>query len=503
MTTASGSSSQQFALLPKGLGSLCFVQIFSTLSFSVLYSSLVLYMTSSLGLSRIEANTLTGFFIAFNYGLHLIGGFIGGRYMSNRSLYSVGMVLLIIGCLILSLNTLPSLYIGLAFFLTGAGLNVTCLNCMVTQRFNKSHKEREQAFFYLYSAMNVGFFSGFTLSGILEKTANYPLLFIFGAIGNGIALFLVYRLWDTIGDVTTTLSQLSPQEQRKRKRLGLGFIVLMIPLILLLTHYSRLANQMMFMVGCLMMFVLLGLAFKRPIVAEKKKMLACILLMLAAFIFWTLYQIAPMGLTLFIKYNVHTTLFGYSISPQWVQNVNTIVIMLGGPLISGFLIRLRERGFAIALPTQFMGALFLIGVGFLVLTIGIGYASSQGLVNLNWVILSYVLQSIGELLISPVGYAMIGQLAPAKLQGVMMGTWMMVTGVSATLSNYFSNLMVSSSVSTNPLVTNESFSHVFSLLGWAAILAAVVLVMLSSYLNQLINDDKDSDLGEILDAEPA
>lgn len=502
MTTA-GSGSQQSAFLPKGLSSLCFVQIFSTLSFSVLYSSLVLYMTSSLGLSRVEANTLTGFFIAFNYGLHLIGGFIGGRYMSNRSLYSVGMVLLIIGCLILSLNTLSSLYIGLAFFLTGAGLNVTCLNCMVTQRFNENHKEREQAFFYLYSAMNIGFFSGFTLSGILEKTANYPLLFVFGAIGNGIALFLIYRHWHSLGDVTTALSQLSPQEQGKRKRLGMTFVALMIPLILLLTHHSRLANQMMFIVGCLMMFVLLGLAFKRPHAAEKKKMLACILLMLAAFIFWTLYQIAPMGLTLFIKYNVHTTMFGYTISPQWVQNVNTIVIMFGGPIVSSLLVRLRDKGFAIGIPTQFMSALFLIGVGFLVLTIGIGYASSQGLVNLNWVILSYMFQSIGELLISPVGYAMIGRLAPAKLQGVMMGTWMMVTGVSATLSNYFSNLMVGKSLSTNPLVTNEAFSHVFSFLGWSAILAAVVLVLLSSYLTRLISDDRDDDMGEILDAEPA
>ncbi len=502
MTTA-GSGSQQSAFLPKGLSSLCLVQIFSTLSFSVLYSSLVLYMTSSLGLSRIEANTLTGFFIAFNYGLHLIGGFIGGRYMSNRALYSVGMVLLIIGCLILSLNTLPSLYIGLAFFLTGSGLNVTCMNCMVTQRFNDNHKQREQAFFYLYSAMNVGFFSGFTLSGILEKTANYPLLFVFGAVGNVIALYLIYRQWGSLADVTTALSQLSEDKKSKRKRLGMVLVMLMIPLILLLTHYSKQANQVMFIVGCVMMLVLLTLAFARPVIAEKKKMLACILLMLAAFIFWTLYQIAPMGLTLFIKYNVHTTFLGYTISPQWVQNVNTIVIMFGGPLVSLLLVKMRDKGFAIGIPTQFIGALFLVGVAFLTLTVGIFYASSQGLVNINWVIASYVLQSLGELLISPVGYAMIGRLAPAKLQGVMMGTWMMVTGVAATLSNYFSNLMVGKSLSTNPLVTNEAFSHVFSFLGWSAILAAVVLVLLSSYLTRLISDDIDDDMGEILDAEPA
>ena len=73
-----------FARFPQGIGTLFFVQIFSTLSYSVLYSTLVLYMTHRLGFSKLEANTITGFFIAFNYGLHFLGGFFGGRLISNR-----------------------------------------------------------------------------------------------------------------------------------------------------------------------------------------------------------------------------------------------------------------------------------------------------------------------------------------------------------------------------------------------------------------------------------
>lgn len=497
--------SQLFANFPKGIGSLCLVQIFATLSFSVLYSTLVLYMTQKLGMSNVDANTITGFFIAFNFGLHLIGGYIGGRFISNRNLFSIGMVLLVLGCFVLSQANTTTLYVGLALFLTGSGLNVTCLNCMVTQRFdNNDHKTRERAFFLIYSAMNVGFFSGFTISGILEKSANYPLLFALGGIGNVIALLLVFKNWHLFKDTTTDLSKMAPEAQKKRKRVGLLMVLAMIPCILGLIHYATLANRFVMFVGAMVVVILATLSMQQPSEAAKKKMFAFILLMLASMVFWTLYQIAPMGLTLFVKHNVLATIWGVHITPQWVQNVNTIVIVIGGPLLSSAMMNLRERGVNVNIPAQFVVSLLLIGLAFVILTVGISYANAQGYVNLNWVILSYVLQSLGELLISPVGYAMIGQLAPNNLQGVMMGSWMMVTGVSATLSNYFSNMMVSDATTNNPLLTNGNFSHVFSLLGWSAIAASGLLLLLVPFIKRLI-DARDTDTveEEVLDAEPA
>ena len=103
---------------------------------------------------------------------------------------------------------------------------------------------------------------------------------------------------------------------------------------------------------------------------------------------------------------------------------------------------MRKNGVQINIPSQFAMALFFIGIAFVILPIGIAYANSEGMVNPGWIVASYVLQSIGELLISPIGYAMIGYLAPTSLQGVMMGMWMLNTGVGATLSSYSSNLMI-------------------------------------------------------------
>ena len=92
------SPKRLFAKAPEGTAVLFFIQIFATLGFAVLYSTLVLYATKHLQLSVKEATTLMGVFGAFNYGLHLFGGYLGGRFLSNRNLFVGGMVLQVIGC---------------------------------------------------------------------------------------------------------------------------------------------------------------------------------------------------------------------------------------------------------------------------------------------------------------------------------------------------------------------------------------------------------------------
>src|SRR5256884_9282913 len=83
--------SRLFSAAPEGTAALFFIQIFATLGFAVLYSTLVLYATKHLHLGVKEATTLMGVFGAFNYGLHLFGGYLGGRFLSNRKLFVWGM----------------------------------------------------------------------------------------------------------------------------------------------------------------------------------------------------------------------------------------------------------------------------------------------------------------------------------------------------------------------------------------------------------------------------
>jgi len=156
--------------------------------------------------------------------------------------------------------------------------------------------------------------------------------------------------------------------------------------------------------------------------------------------------------------------------------------------MSMLFVRLRKKGWNIDVPRQFSASLLLMGLGFLALPMGIEVAGGDGRVAFVWLFGSYVLQSIGELLISPVGYAMIGRLAPRQYQGIMMGSWMMVTGVASLFAGDFSGMVPEPSTGT-AVTTNPVYSTLFSELGWGAVVVGLVLLALSPFLRKLIKDE--------------
>ncbi|MBA2711793.1 MAG: MFS transporter [Tatlockia sp.] len=468
--------------LPQGTIVLFFIQIFSTLSFSVLYSTLVLYMTGTLGFSVKHANTTRGVFVAVNFALHLLGGFLGGRFFSNRALFCLGMITQIIGCILLGEVHETCLNYGLALFLTGCGLNVTCINCMLTQRFDPQDNRRETAFLWNYAGMNIGFFVGFSLSGYFQISQDYHQLFMFSSLGNMTALFICLFCWQSLADKLTSYSQLSLKSQRKSFFIGL-ILVGILPLILnQVLHFAESVNQLILLTGVAMVFLIFWLAIRQKSIEAREKMFAFTVLMVISTVFWTLYQIGPMGLTNFIAHNVDRHFHQINIPPQWFQNINTSCIVIGGPLLALMQNKLRARGIKINIPAQFACALALIGIAFVILPIGISHANTNGMVSADWIILSFILQSAGELLISPIGYAMIGALAPNSLQGIMMGMWLLATGVGASLSSFSSNLMIVGQNSTSPLITNNGYSQVFLNLGLLALASALLLYLLTPKL---------------------
>ncbi|KTC86742.1 peptide MFS transporter [Legionella brunensis] len=478
--------------LPQGTVAIFFIQIFSTLSFSVLYSTLVLYMTKKLGMSAPSANSITGIFVAANFALHLLGGYCGGRFLSNRALFCFGMLAQIVGCFLLALENESYLYYGLGFFLTGSGLNVTCINCMLTQRFSPQDNRRESAFLWNYAGMNIGFLIGFTLSGYFQLSQNYHRLFLLSSLGNLVAVFICLYFWHDLGDQKTVYSRL-PMLQKKRAVLSGIALVLGLPFLLSqFIHFADWANKLILVVGAVMLAIATILALQQQSRDAREKMLAFVALMMVSTVFWVLYQIGPMGLTHFIENNVQRHWGVMIIPPQWFQNINTICIVIGGPVLSFILNRMRSRGIQVNIPTQFAFALLLIGLAFALLPLGISRADAAGMVNPGWIVVSFILQSAGELLISPIGYAMVGALIPSSLQGVMMGMWMLAMGVGATLSSYSSNWMTAGQETNLPLATNAGYSDVFLNLGLYAIAASFLLFLLVPRLRTWINDKKSN-----------
>src|SRR5437764_7286060 len=225
---------RRFSAAPEGTAALFFIQIFSSIGVSGYYSTSVLYATKHLQHPVKVATTLMGVFGAFNYGLHLFGGYLGGRFLSNRNLFVGGMALQVIGCGCIAVGTAALFYIGLAFFLTGSGLNVTCINMMLTQRFTSEDPRREGAFLWNYAGMNVGFFVGFTVAGYFQGTESYASLFIFATVGNFVAIVLAVFTWRILADRNTTLLDATPKQFRLRQIAGLGIVLGTVPVVWLM-----------------------------------------------------------------------------------------------------------------------------------------------------------------------------------------------------------------------------------------------------------------------------
>jgi POT family proton-dependent oligopeptide transporter len=471
---------------PTGAGVLFFIQVFSTLGFAVLYSTLVLYATQHLHFATEQATLMMGVFGAFNYGLHLFGGYLGGRFLSNRNLFVGGMLLQVLGCASIAAGTADSLYWGLALFLTGSGLNVTCVNMMLTQRFAPEDQRRESAFLWNYAGMNVGFFIGFAVAGHYQLTQSYASLFLFATVGNAMAIVLALLFWRSLADLNTPLLQATPAAFKARFGVGSAILLGLVPLVWWLLQHPDGTETLVKAISATVAMALVVLTVRHRDRIERHNMWAYLILALGSLVFWSLYQMAPNGLQLFAVANVKLELWGVAVAPQWVQNINTVVIVIGGPLLAAWFARLRGRGWAIDVPQQFAASLLLMGTGFLALPLGIALADSQGQVAFVWLFISYVLQSVGELLISPVGYAMIGRLAPAKYQGVMMGSWMLVTGLASLFAADFSGV-VAQPEGASALSTNPAYAQLFAQLGWSSVAAGVMLVLLTPQLRRLIS----------------
>ena len=367
---------------------------------------------------------------------------------------------------------------------------------MLTQRFAPDDSRRERAFLWNYSGMNVGFFVGFSMSGYFQLSENYETLFLLSSIGNVFALGICLLNWKSLADHDTVFSRKSKIQQKKSFTAG-TLLVMMMPFVLIRMLYSaNMANYLVLLSGGMMFMLVYFLARGQQSKDARQKIYAFGILMMAGIAFQMSYMLAPMGLTHFIDHNVQRQLGQLIIPPQWFQNINTVTIVVLGPLMGILLTKLRAKGVNVNIPAQFTLALVCIGLAFIILPIGIGQANAHGLVNSSWVVACYVLQSIGELMISPIGYAMIGYLAPSSLQGVMMGMWMLTHGVGATLASYNSNMMTAGQSSADPLLTNAGYSQVFLALGLITLFVALMLMLMTPKLKRLMKNEEDETIAQ-------
>jgi POT family proton-dependent oligopeptide transporter len=358
---------------------------------------------------------------------------------------------------------------------------------MLTQRFSPEDPRREGAFLWNYAGMNVGFFVGFTVAGHFQATESYSSLFIFATLGNFVAIVLAALTWKTLADRNTPLLEKTPKQFRLRQIAGIGILVGLVPVVWFMLQRPGGTETIIKIICAGVALMLVYLTVRHSDRREQRNMTAYLILTVGSLMFWSLYQMAPNGLMLFAVNNVNLVIGPVTIQPQWIQNINTVCIVLGGPLLAALFTRMRANGWRIDIPQQFAGSLLLMALAFLILPVGIKLAGGDGKSAFVWLFASYVLQSIGELLISPIGYAMIGKLAPRQYQGIMMGSWMLWTGLASLFAGDFSG-MIPNPIGTSAAVTNAGYAKLFNQLGLVTLAVGIGLLVLIPYLRKLITD---------------
>jgi POT family proton-dependent oligopeptide transporter len=226
-------------------------------------------------------------------------------------------------------------------------------------------------------------------------------------------------------------------------------------------------------------------SFAKGTRVEAQMMTAAIILIVFNVFFWTLFEQAGSSLTLFADRNTDRSVFGwFTLSAPQTQNFNPIYIVLLAPVMSALWIGLAKRNLEPSIPIKFAIALMGVGAGFLLLVFGTTFAGAGNnfQVGLWWLAGLYLIHSIAELCISPVGLSMITKLSIARVVGLMMGVWFLSISVAQYVAGVvaqFASVETVGGQVTNLKVSLDTYTHTFTTIAWIAIGAGVVLFLLS------------------------
>ncbi len=442
---------------PRGLATLFFTEMWERFSYYGLRPLLILFMAAALseggfGFDRGQASAIVGIYGAFVYVASLPGGWIADRLLGLRRAIFIGASLITAGHLSIGLSGLASgtagkvfFFLGLILIVLGTGLLKPNISAIVGDLYPEGGARRDAGFSIFYMGINVGAFAGQLITGILGEAVGWH--YGFGAAGVGMFLGLVvYAITakKTLGPIGVEPTRhpdaaiQARQEAQVKLVMWSGLGVLTAVFALAATGVMTLDAQV---IGGYMTFILVGLAigfFAYVFLAgnlssdEKKRVGVIVVLFVFAAVFWSAFEQAPTSLNLFARDFTDRQMGSFLIPATWFQSVNSLFIIICAPLFAMLWTGLGRRGIDLSSPAKFALGLFFAGLGFLIMIFAAQRVVASGgtlLVSPWWLVGSYLLQTIGELCLSPVGLSSMTKLSPRKYVGQMMGIWFLASAV--------------------------------------------------------------------------
>ncbi len=395
------------------------------------------------------------------------------------------------------------LLIGLSAVTIGNGFFKPNISTMVGSLYAKGDNRRDAGFTIFYMGINLGSLGSQLACPFLADRYGWWAGFLLAAIGMTISWALI----QFAGPKLAGYGEAPPQEGKDRSLLIYAGAILAIPLVWFLFRNLMEApppvagqgfigyvqglpilGRVLFGTFLVSVIAIPIWSFRVGTRAEFEMMLAAIVLIVFNVVFWTLFEQAGSSLTLFADRNTNLSVFGwFDISAGQTQFFNAFWIVTLAPVFSALWLALARRGLEPGIPIKFGIALVGVGAGFLFLVWGTSFAGPDFKVGLWWLAGLYLIHSMAELCISPVGLSMITKLSIARIVGMMMGVWFLsiscaqyVAGVVAQVSSVET---VGGQV-TNLKVSLDTYAGVFQTIGWISVGIGLALLVISPLIKR-------------------
>lgn len=481
----------------KAFNMLFFLEFWERFGYYGLQAVLAGFFVKSLGMEDAESFVVFGAFSAMVYGYVSIGGYLGDKVLGTQRTITLGALVLMIGYAMMALagSDKTMVFLALGAIACGNGIFKANPSSLLSKLYEGDEKNLDSAFTMYYMAVNIGSFISMLLVPIVGAAYGLSLGFTICAMGLVLAVggFVGFRYLVRGIDSPAGAEPLSVS---KVVITAVGVIAMTVFSSWMLSHLS-VAHWLLLIIGLLVYGVFFKMIFQAR-GAERSHMVAAMVLIVEAIVFFTLYQQMPTSLNFFAIKNVEHSVLGITIpNAEVFQTLNPFWIMLASPLLAWAYSHFGSEGKDLSMPAKFALGMFLTAGSFLVVGFSANFANSDGIVSAWWLVGSYFLSSIGELLISGLGLSMISKLVPQRLIGFLMGAWFLTTAISAILGGQVAALTAVSKDVVDPLQTLPVYSHVFTQIGLVTLGVTVVMALTVPMLNRLINrKDEDGVVGD-------
>jgi amino acid/peptide:H+ symporter len=464
---------------PKGLSTLFFVELWERFSYYGMRAILLFFLTATaadggLGIDETTGAAVVAIYGASVYLLSIIGGFTADRLFGARLSTLYGAVVIMAGHLCLAVPATATAWVGIALVALGTGLLKPNVSAMVGTLYKPEDPRRDGGFSIFYMSINIGSFFSPLVVGALREAYGFHAGFSAAAVGMAIAIvfFVVGRkaLGRRVDDVP------NPLRPDERRQLGLVVVAILVAFAVLVVLAGLWRDTVLdqvidaiSIVAVLTPVAYFTMMFRSPKVErrEKSHLLAYLPLWIGAMLFWMIFEQAAGKMALFAQNNTVKETAGVGVNPEWFQSINPLAIVLLAPVFGW--IWTRRAGRSPSTPMKFVLGVTIIGLSALVMSWA--FATFQGNTAPVYILGGvFVMQTVAELCLSPVGLSATTRLAPRAFASQAMALWFLGTAagqaIAAQLIQAFAGLSDATYYLVNAVITLVVAGVLFALVPW-------------------------------------